>query len=506
VKFTVSNSIANASILLIIFSFISRITGFIRESVIANHYGLSNSYDIYLISSVLPITINTIILFMGQNFLIPKFVTYRNTNQFDLFTRKSILIFFVFGTLIAVALFFSVQTIIYWFEPTNLVNFTHAENILKLVLLTIPATSVISVLSALLQSEKKYIVPAVSTLFLNVLMILMIVIFNKEIGIYAIAIGYLIGTIFQMIVLLFRIDFVKIFFHNTKNATKDSYSFLSPTLIMIFLIESIGQLYVLSDRFFYNNIRSGGIAAINYAQFIFALPISIVIQSISLAIFPKFSEDFNANNTNGIIKSFNSAIEFVLLVFIPISFAYHFLGNEIISLFYQHGMFGEEETRITQKVLSTFNLGLIAYAIYSVINKVIYSSNLVFYLFIITVLGIILKVFSNIILVRYFDYLALPMGTVISYIFFLISSIILLYKKVKLPWIKKNLQRFLLLSINGFLAILLTIIIIRICNIDKFELFISRLFTFGLIFILNLFVIRYSTILDVVSLIKQLRK
>ena len=64
-KFT--TTIAGASIFIAVSGFLSKGIGFFREIVIANFFGLSVDYDIYLVGAVLPLTINTILLCIGQN-------------------------------------------------------------------------------------------------------------------------------------------------------------------------------------------------------------------------------------------------------------------------------------------------------------------------------------------------------------------------------------------------------------------------------------------------------
>jgi putative peptidoglycan lipid II flippase len=70
-KFT--STIAGASIFISVLGLFSRGLGFIREMIFANNFGLETEFDIYLVGAVLPITINNILLFIGQNYFVPEF-------------------------------------------------------------------------------------------------------------------------------------------------------------------------------------------------------------------------------------------------------------------------------------------------------------------------------------------------------------------------------------------------------------------------------------------------
>ena len=120
-KKLISSSVIGASILLVIFSGISRVVGFVREVVFASNFGLSNHYDIYLIASVIPITINTILLFIGQNFFIPSFIELETTDKLKLnhLLSISVLSFLIIGSIISLVLYFFVPVMKSLFMSTN---------------------------------------------------------------------------------------------------------------------------------------------------------------------------------------------------------------------------------------------------------------------------------------------------------------------------------------------------------------------------------------------------
>ncbi len=104
-KFT--SSVTGASIFLVIFALFSKGLGFIREMFFANFFGLSQQFDLYLIGAVLPLTINTIIIFLGQNYLIPAYnnIKEKEPDVVDNFLRINFLFFLFGGLIIAILLY-----------------------------------------------------------------------------------------------------------------------------------------------------------------------------------------------------------------------------------------------------------------------------------------------------------------------------------------------------------------------------------------------------------------
>jgi len=501
----ISNSVASASILLFLFSGISRLIGFVREVVFASNFGLSNQYDNYLIASVIPITINTIFLYIGQNFFIPSFIELkiRDNRRINLLLRTSVFYFLSFGIVIALLLYFLAPSILYLFHSNEKNSVEFGVQLFRILVMTIPLSGVISILSAYLQAEKNYFIPAISSLMLNIIIVGVVMVVNNRIGVFSIVIGYLIGTVCQIIFLIFFTDLIKRFFYNTREKFEEQIKLISSSIILIIIIESVGQLYSISDRLFVSHLKTGGIAAINYAQTIISLPISIITLSLSTAIFPKFSSDYHSGLPADLENGFKNAISITLLIFIPISILFHFMSTEIISLFYQRGVFNSHDTKTTKDVFLILNSGLVIYAVYSIFNKIFYSAKLIFILFLITIMGIVVKIVSNILFVEYFDYEGLALGTVTSYIFFFLSSIWVLSKKFNFNWIKKSLLDSVMILSNGLLTMLIINFMISEFYFDFWINTVMKLCIFITIFIVNLYLINFPILMILIEKLKS---
>ncbi len=94
-------SLAGASLLLIFLNSINRIIGFLREIIYASEFGVSKDFDIFLVVSILPITINTVIYYIAQNHFIPQYSYFKsNKNEADAFLINNYIGFGIIGLLI----------------------------------------------------------------------------------------------------------------------------------------------------------------------------------------------------------------------------------------------------------------------------------------------------------------------------------------------------------------------------------------------------------------------
>ena len=432
-KFT--STIAGASIFISAIGLLSRGLGFIREMIFANNFGLETAFDLYLVGAVLPITINSVILYIGQNYFIPKFQKLNSTDphQGQIYFKQSFIGFIIVGAALALILYFASDIIIkFYMQSAPFADKKLASDIFVLFLITIPLSAGVSILSALLQSFYEFKFPAIAILFLNVSIILMLILFAERFSVFAIPIGYVIGTVLQFSYLLIRSrKYVRLNFFKNKFYKDISGPIVSSSIVLIILIEAMSQLHALFDRYFYSEVSSGGIASLNYALIIWFLPISILSISLATAVFPAMNKEIIDNTNTELERIYNESISINVFLFIPLTFILFFYGDTVIKLFFERGKFVEESSKITFNVLKFYSISLVFYSVYAVLNKIFYSIGRIKVLLVITLAGVIIKLGLNFLLINY-QQNGLALSTSISFIFFFLASYIVLNKELKI--------------------------------------------------------------------------
>ncbi len=134
-------------------------------------------------------------------------------------------------------------------------------------------------------------------------------------------------------------------------------------------------------------------------------------------------------------------------IFIPIAFILFFYGDTLIRIFFERGKFVEESTAITFGVLRFYSLSLVFYSVYAVFNKIFYSIGKAKLLLVITITGLLLKLFLNFVLVD-LQQDGLALSTSISFIFFFFASYIILNAKLKIKDRSLFIKDFIIHLIN----------------------------------------------------------
>jgi putative peptidoglycan lipid II flippase len=488
-----ASTIAGASILITIVGLLSKGFGFVREIVFANNFGLQSMFDAYLIGSVLPITINSSIVYLAQNYFIPAY--HRKILSGQEKGREYFSINFWFFIVISLL----IALILYIISPSIINSYVnnHESQISETVLLvfrifiiTIPINSANAILSAYYQAEFNFKTPTYSTLFPNIATIIFVLFFTNDVGIYTIPIGYLLGTILQLFYLTYSYKQKVISFASIWKSKRWDKKFTDYSLLLIIIIELVNQLYLIVDRYFYGSIDEGGLATLNYAMVIYLLPISIFSFALSSALFPGFAKSISTESKDVIEAQYVSGLRMNLLIFIPITIIFFVWGDSIIRTFYERGNFTFEDSYLTYDVLKLYSLSLLFFSSYAIINKIIYSAGLIKSLLLISIFVFLVKISLNVMLVKELKQEGLAISTSISYILISLSCFVLSIKRLKLKILSRISRGFLLFGLNAGLSYLIVRIFRFSDNYSDLQSFMIMIMLFCGVYTINIFIVK----------------
>lgn len=447
---------------LMLFSFAGKGIGLLRESVFAAYFGLQQEFDLYLIGAVFPVVINTIVQYIAQNYFIPAFnkVEPKSINSLLI---SSALLFLISSSSIAILFFaFANPVISFYLANSNPDIHNTAVKVFRIFLITLPANAIISLLTAYFQAKSKFLLPAISQLLLNVIVLIIVLSISGTAGIFSIPIGFVIGNLVQLLLLMFFTFRITTF--GTLVLSKDFMSILPKGIGFVLLIEIVGQLFLVVDRFFLSKVDIGGISALNYANTIFILPISIISLTLSTVIFPKFSEHIISDKKK-FVENYVKSMSINTFIFVPIVYIIFFFGEDIIKILFFRGKFTLNDVDMTFNILRIFSLSLVFYSAYAIINKALYALGALKSLLWFTLAAFIFKICTNFWFVSFLKQDGLALSTTLSYILISVCGGVYLFLKLKSVRIKETKDWF----ISILLGAVSVLIVIPIFSFSDFE-------------------------------------
>ena len=128
------------------------------------------------------------------------------------------------------------------------------------------------------------------------------------------------------------------------------------------------QVNLVINTMIASTVANGAVSYLNYADRVNQLPLGVVGIAIGTALLPLLSRQLKSGDHDGAIESQNRAMELALLTTLPAAAALLTLAAPIIQVLFERGHFGPQETAATAQALMAFAIGLPAYVLVKVLT------------------------------------------------------------------------------------------------------------------------------------------
>lgn len=430
-----------AALLLMILTILSKVIGFTREIALSYFYGASNVSDAYIISLTIP---GVIFSFVGTGLATSYIPMYSNIIKDKgivsalRFSNNIINFLLLICTIIILAGLILTTPIVKLFAS----GFEGETLKLAVVFTRISIVGVYFIglgyiFTSYLQIQKNFIVPALTGLPYNAIIIISIIISAKG-NPNLLSIGMIAALASQLLLLLlyaykkgYRYSFV---LDKNDPFLKNMIHLALPVI----LGTSVNQINVLVDRTLASLIAVGGISALNYANRLNGFVQGIFVLSIATVVYPMISKMAADSNINGLKKSLTEAITYINLLVIPVTVGTMIFSEEVIKLLFGRGAFDTQAVSMTSHALFFYAIGMVGFGLREVLSRAFYSLQDTKTPMFNAAIAMILNIVLNIVLSKFLGIGGLALATSISAIFTTILLFISLRKKIG-PFGMKNI-------------------------------------------------------------------
>jgi putative peptidoglycan lipid II flippase len=157
----------------------------------------------------------------------------------------------------------------------------------------------------------------------------------------------------------------------------------------------------------------GPVSWLGYAFRFMQLPLGLFGVAIGSATLPSISRSAAAGNMDEFRRTFSKSLGMVFLLTLPSSIGLVVLGRSIIGSIYQGGKFEVYDTQQTATALSCYAIGLVGYAALKVLNPAFYALNDARTPMIVSILSILINYATAVSLIRFagFGHAGLALAT-----------------------------------------------------------------------------------------------
>ncbi len=357
---------------------IGMMLAFVMDIMIAAKLGTGQTADSLILALSFPIMLDTVMREGTKSSLVPLFMEQKvnlNPEKFQYFISG----LFNFGFLIGIIITVLIEILAPGVIPILTPKLSPAGRSQTVYLLQICAPLIIFVpnitmLSVLLNSQKRFSTAALRNAIAPGLVVLSLAIFwgLQDVS-YMIAVTHVLGFALFFVILLIQSYRHGFKYHWSALPSKTDLRKLGSFSSLPTLGFTLAQGLRLAERLLASLVAVGGVSAYYFALRIFSAVQTIIGVSIATTSLPAMTEQNLAGDRDRFSKIVRKNLLGTLALTTPIVLAIVFFHKTIISILYGRGAFDATSVNLTSQILFWLGLGLIFNCIIPPLQSVLYA-------------------------------------------------------------------------------------------------------------------------------------
>jgi putative peptidoglycan lipid II flippase len=360
----------------------SRVTGLLREQVMAYFFGASMATDAFVTAFRIPNLLRDLFAegALSSSF-VPvfkeKMVKEGEPEAFKLGNTVMTMILMVVGVIVVLGIL-ATPLIIYLTAhgfTADKEKFDLTVDLTRIMWVFLLLVSVAALVMGMLNAFNRFGMPAFSSAMFNVGGIITVWALYTHVAVpaYLLAFGVVVGGLLQLAVQVPSL-------WRTGYRFRPSFQFADPALRkMLRLITpmviglSASRVNILVSTLLASFMAEGAISYLNYSYRLMHFPLGVFAVALGTVALTRASEQVARNDMEGLAGTFLEAFNLNMLLIIPSAVFFMFFAGDFVGLAYRYGKFSQIDTDNTALSLIHYSYGLIGFAGVRVIVPVYYA-------------------------------------------------------------------------------------------------------------------------------------
>jgi putative peptidoglycan lipid II flippase len=375
--------------------FMSRITGLLRESVMARLFGAGLIYDAFMLGFRIPnLTRDLFAEGALSSAFVPTFTEYLSKRSKEEAARLANLVatalIIVVGAVCAAGMIFA-PALVHLLAPGFAAvpgKFELAVNMTRIMFPFLLLVALAAQAMGVLNACNKFGVPAMASTFFNIGSVGFGVVLGIWLGpllhlsrIEGMAIGVVLGGALQLIWQLPALHRLGFRYRPALDWSDPGLRRILKLMVPAILGNAAVQINVMVNTNFASSINDplrgldGPVSWLSYAFRFMQLPLGLFGVAMASATLPSIARSAARGDMDEFRRTLSHSLGTVFLLTVPSSVGLIVLGKSIIGAIYQGGRFQLYDTQQTAVALSYYAIGLVGYAALKVLSPAFYALN-----------------------------------------------------------------------------------------------------------------------------------
>lgn len=241
----------------------------------------------------------------------------------------------------------------------------------SLMLITVPAALCIAIsngLTAVLNARDRYVIAAVAPTIVNVAVGTVVIVFARQSGVVSWAIGYLVGSIVVLLVLLLATRAAGQRTWWAANFRHPAMLGLVATVVPFVALAGVGQVSQVVIRVVTSLLPGGAITALSIALTITNIPLGLSAYALGTTLVPAFAR-YLAEDPSQVQLLFVRGVRLLMVALAPVAALLVVLSHPLVRALFERGSFDARATTVTSEALQLYALSLLAQPFFVVAHR-----------------------------------------------------------------------------------------------------------------------------------------
>lgn len=377
--------LARAAVIVMGGFLLSKVTGIVRQQIIAHQFGTSGQLDAYFAAFTAP---DLIFMLISGGALatafIPIFSEYLNQEARERETAwrmasNVLTVSFALALLSALLLAFLAPVVVRLFVAPGFAPETQALTVvlMRLILISTVIFSVSGLVTGVLQTMQHFLLPAFAPLCYNLGIIFGAAVLGPTLPegqqIYGLAWGSVLGALLHLAIQIPALVHYRV-------RLRPVFDLRDPGLrqVAVLMAPRAAALALIYTKFvlrsnFASRLGEGSLSALDFAWDLMQLPETLFATAIATAAFPTLAELWAQKARTALANTFNQVIRTILALTLPAAVGLLVLGTPLVRAFYERGQFGTDSSRAVSYALGFFAFGIVGHGLLEVVARLFYA-------------------------------------------------------------------------------------------------------------------------------------
>lgn len=372
------NEVKTISFVMLI-TLIGKVLGLYRERLLAVSYGTDMYANAFSMASKIPrVFFDVLFASAIAASFIPVYTEYREKKgkeEAQKFAGNFITVIGLLTLIMSAAgMIFSEQLVELFAPEFNAQTAELCGRLTEIMIPTLFFTGIAYSFVGILQAEGEFNVPALISVFANIVIIAYYIFFFDRFGVTGLAVAFLIGWAMQAVVQIPALKKKGFSYRPGLELRSEGMKKVLKLMIPVMVSTWVQPIVLMINSRYASGLHGGsGVSAIDYGTNLYLTIAGVFVLSVTNVIFPRLSQQSAADDIQGLTETVKATTKASLFFILPMMFGMMALSYQLIDFIYGGGAFGAEETALTSQAMFFTCLGMVGYALQNILCRVYYA-------------------------------------------------------------------------------------------------------------------------------------